>query len=309
MKDNNVTKLNVAPQIVIYKNLLPDAEEILKTFKDSQNNPVSNSFFKAWDSWSPNYNTPGDILKVRVLNVSLDINDSDSDIVKKQKTTVSRIYEAFNFAKDDFFQEWAGIGSWPNIITNWDTSDKSVWDNHEIDVLSYGSIMDPNIVHSPKDGLYNLPMNYHVDANPADLHSQGTKLAVTITMYLNDDYEGGEISFYNSENDQMYNYKPVQGDVTVFPSFEPFYHGVLPMNGNKRYLTRSFVMYDYKGSEEWHKEKFKHSEEEWEKLEKQRRQDSYIRSDHILRVLHNGDLVDKTHYRTVFTKNDPILIR
>ena len=29
MKDNNVTKLNVAPQIVIYKNLLPDAEEIL----------------------------------------------------------------------------------------------------------------------------------------------------------------------------------------------------------------------------------------------------------------------------------------
>ena len=309
MKDNNVTKLNVAPQIVIYKNLLPDAEEILKTFKDSQNNPVSNSFFKAWDSWSPNYNTPGDILKVRVLNASLDINDSDSDIVKKQKTTVSRIYEAFNFAKDDFFQEWAGVGSWPDIITNWDTSDKSVWDNHEIDVLSYSTIPDPNIKHSPKDGLYNLPMNYHVDANPADLHSQGTKLAVTITMYLNDDYEGGEISFYNSENDQMYNYKPVQGDVTVFPSFEPFYHGVLPMNGNKRYLVRSFVMYDYKGSEEWHKEKFKHSEEEWKKLEKQRRQDSYIRSDHILRVVHNGDLVDKTHYRTVFTKNDPISIR
>lgn len=301
-------KITVAPQIVIYKNLLPDAAEILEAFKDSQDNPVENSFFTGWDSWSPNHNTPGEILKVRVKNVSLEPEDSDSDTVKKQKAIVSKIYDAFNYAKEDFLQEWAGKGSWPDIITNWDISDQRVWDNHEIDILSYGNIQDQSIKHNPKDGVYNLPMNYHVDANPSDLYSKGTRLAVTITMYLNDDYEGGEISFYNSEDDQIYNYKPVQGDVTVFPSFEPFYHGVLPMNGNKRYLIRSFFMYNYDGSDEWHKEKANYSEEEWENLEKQRRKDSFMRYDHLLCVLQPGDTKPKLAYKTVFTKNDIIVI-
>ena len=67
-------------------------------------------------------------------------------------------------------------------------------------------------------------------------------------------------------------------------------------------------MYNYEGSDEWHKEKSLHSEEECNKLEKQRRQDSYTRSDHIIRVVHKGDPVDQTHYRTVFAKNDPIVI-
>jgi hypothetical protein len=308
MKSYSINKLTVAPQIVVYKNLLSNASEILDVFKESQADTTGNSFFKEWDEWSPNYNTPGEILKVRVVDVSLDINESDSDTVKKQKQVVSDIYEAFNLAKEDFLKDWAGKGTWPNIIMDWSTSDRKIWDNHEIDVLSYSSIPDPSIVHDPKDGVYNLPMNYHVDANPTDLHSQGTKLAITITMYLNDDYEGGEISFYNCDDDQMYNYKPRKGDVTVFPSFEPFYHGVLPMSGNKRYLIRAFLMYNYDGSDEWHNEKSMHEEQEWEMLEKQRRQDSYTRSDHIIRVVQDGDPVDRTHYRTVFTKNKPVLV-
>lgn len=303
-----LNKITIAPQIVIYKNLLDDASEILESFKDSQENPTDNSFFKNWDNWSPNYNTPGEILKIRVAEGQLDQEESDSNITKKQKEIVSRIYEVFDLVKNDFLKDWAGKGSWPSIISDWNISDKRVWDNHEIDVLSYGSIIDPNIVHSPKDGVYNLPMNYHVDFNPTDLDSQGTKLAVTITMYLNDDYSGGEISFYNSEDDQMYNYKPKKGDVTVFPSFKPFYHGVLPMNGNKRYLIRSFLMYNYEGSKEWHHAKSMHDEKEWEALENKRRQDSFTRSEHILRVVRDGDPIDKTHYNIVFTKNNPILV-
>ena len=308
MKNNTVNKLTVAPQIVIYKNLLPDAEEILDVFKESQVNHTSNSFFKKWDSWSPTDNTAGEILKVRVIDAPLDIKSFDSDIAKKQKGVILNIYEAFNFAKDDFLKDWAEKGSWPSIITDWNTSDRKIWDNHEIDVLSYISNTDSNNIHNPKEGIYNLPMNYHVDAMPSDLHSKGTKLAITITMYLNDDYDGGEISFYNSEEDKMYNYKPKAGDVTVFPSFEPFYHAVLPMSGNKRYLIRSFMMYNYEGSEEWHNQKSMHKKEDWEVLEKQRRQDLYTKSDHILRVVRNGDPVDQTHYKTVFTKNDPVLI-
>lgn len=308
MKNNTVDKLTVAPQIVIYKNLLNDAAEILEVFKHSYNSSTDESFFKEWDTWNPSHTSSGEILKVRVRDVSIDPQESDSDIVKKQKQVVSKIYEAFNFAKDDFLKDWSNKGSWPDIITNWDTSDRKIWDNHEIDVLSYISREDPNNIHSPQDGIYNLPMNYHVDAMPSDLHSKGTKLAITITMYLNDDYEGGEISFYNSEEDKTYNYKPSKGDVTVFPAFEPFYHAVLPMSGSKRYLIRSFLMYNYEGSKEWHDKRSMHTEEEWEILEKARRQDAYSNSDHIIRVVNGKNPIDKVVYRTVFTKNDPILI-
>jgi hypothetical protein len=308
VKNNTVNKLTVAPQIVIYKNLLSDAAEILEVFKESYSSPVNDSFFKEWDNWNPSDSSSGEILKVRVIDAPINIKDSDSDIVKKQKQVVLKIYDAFNFAKNDFLKDWSDKGSWPDIITNWNTSDRKIWDNHEIDVLSYIATEDPNNIHSPEDGIYNLPMNYHVDAMPSDLYSKGTKLAITVTMYLNDDYEGGEISFYNSEEDKMYNYKPSKGDVTVFPGFEPFYHAVLPMKGSKRYLIRSFFMYNYEGSKEWNDKSLMHTEEEWEILEKARRQDAYLNSDHIIRVVNGKNPIDKVRYKTVFTNSDPILI-
>ncbi len=46
MKNNAFEKLTVAPQIVIYKNLLSDASDILNVFKESQEDNSADSFFK-----------------------------------------------------------------------------------------------------------------------------------------------------------------------------------------------------------------------------------------------------------------------
>lgn len=100
-------------------------------------------------------------------------------------------------------------------------------------------------------GGHNRTMGFHTDRHHFDLDSRGSKLILTVTMYLNDDYEGGEICFFDNSTGNQYSYKPKPGDVTVFPSGEPYFHSVLPAYNAERYLARMFLMYKYPGSEEW----------------------------------------------------------
>jgi hypothetical protein len=97
-------------------------------------------------------------------------------------------------------------------------------------------------------------------------------------MYLNDDYDGGEVSFkvfQDESNDPdaeyvRHMYKPESGDVTIFPSRAPYYHGVRSVHNGIKYFIRSFYMYDYDGSEEWHANKNKYGEELWRQMEVER---------------------------------------
>ena len=54
-------------------------------------------------------------------------------------------------------------------------------------------------------------------------------------------YDGGEICFYNKNDSKIYQYKPSPGDITVFPSGKPFYHGVNKISKNNRYHLRNFI--------------------------------------------------------------------
>lgn len=307
MTNPDLNKVTVIPQVVIYKGLLKSPDQILDVLKESQLNFKEDSFFPMWQDWSPGNNNKGSMVTVRVFENSIEPNENDSETVSQQKNVARKIYEAFDIAKDNFLKDWAGKGSWPDLITNWDVSDKKTWFNHDFNVLSYQSIEnDPN-VHDPKNNKYNLPMNYHVDNMKANLDNKGTKLAVTVTMYLNDDYEGGEISFYDSVENKIYNYKPKPGDVTVFPSFEPFYHGVLPMSGNTRYLIRCFLMYDYEGSDEWKEDSMKYPPEELEEKYKEKRMKAFEKAEQVLHVVYEGD-INTGFYKKAFIDHDPIRI-
>jgi len=48
-------------------------------------------------------------------------------------------------------------------------------------------------------------------------------------IYLNDDYEGGEISFIN----QDISFKPNSGDLVLFPGNMHYWYSVLPANGSR----------------------------------------------------------------------------
>lgn len=57
---------------------------------------------------------------------------------------------------------------------------------------------------------------------------------VSAVIYINDDYEGGDIQFPRLDN---YTYKPKAGDIAVFPSNFVYEHASLEMKGGVKYCV------------------------------------------------------------------------
>ena len=96
----------------------------------------------------------------------------------------------------------------------------------------------------------------------------GPKFHTTCTFYINDNYNGGDVEFY--VNGDIINHKPKAGDLMVFPSGEPFYHGVKTIPDGNKFFVRNFVMFDYDGSEEWLANQKKYGAYRWAKMEFER---------------------------------------
>lgn len=62
--------------------------------------------------------------------------------------------------------------------------------------------------------------------------------SMTLLIYLNDDYEGGEIEFVNIQKDgRPLKIKPKAGTAVAFPSHELYAHRVLPTTSGTRYVV------------------------------------------------------------------------
>jgi predicted 2-oxoglutarate/Fe(II)-dependent dioxygenase YbiX len=154
------------------------------------------------------------------------------------------------------------------------------------DYISKNNISIPNWSNTPPclckyetyGGAGNgFAMNYHTDYQVDREGEPGSKFAITCTMYLNDDYEGGSLLFRITNPDgsiSEIDYKPSAGDVIVFPSGEPYLHGVEEIRSGEKYFLRNFWCYESEGSDEWRHGVSKFGSEEWEKILKQRRKDT-----------------------------------
>ena len=82
---------------------------------------------------------------------------------------------------------------------------------------------------------YYLPgdgMGPHIDWNEFN-----SDISYTIVVYLNDDYEGGELSFVEPELEGL-KIKPKSGSIVIFPSFMPYKHKSEPIpSGRKMLIT------------------------------------------------------------------------
>lgn len=126
-------------------------------------------------------------------------------------------------------------------------------------------------------GDANLTMNYHTDYMPDDAETPGEKFGITAVFYPNDDYEGGEISFRLIGDGGVlkeFDYKPKAGDLVMFPSKHPYYHGVKRISGSPKYISRLYWLYDYEGSSDWNMLKEKYGPQKFAELEHQRRKRS-----------------------------------
>jgi hypothetical protein len=119
-------------------------------------------------------------------------------------------------------------------------------------------------------------MMHHTDFQREFSYNPGLKFGITAVFYLNENYDGGEVMFrFLDENDRSvikedYSYKPSAGDIVVFPSGPPHYHGVKAITSGEKYIIRNYWRYDYPGHPLWLKLQEKYGEDIWRQLEEAR---------------------------------------
>ena len=111
-------------------------------------------------------------------------------------------------------------------------------------------------------------MSFHTDFVTPEKEMAGYKFIISTTAYLNDNYENGEICFIVDNN--YISYKPKKGDVIVFPSTPPFYHGVRKAKGSDRFMIRGFWKYYSEASKEWIDNQKTYGKEKWFEMEQNR---------------------------------------
>jgi hypothetical protein len=80
---------------------------------------------------------------------------------------------------------------------------------------------------------YNIDrsMGPHVDS-----HDDDPLKTISVVLYLNDNYEGGQLYF----KDQDILIKPKEGSIVVFPSKKPYFHESQTLISGTKYMTPGF---------------------------------------------------------------------
>ncbi len=233
----------IYPNVIVYRNMLSDPEKSYKIIANSESSGEGKYFLKAWTPWAQ-FGTYTQIKWGKELNDAI-----KNEIFEEEKALSEEITSAYNKAVSHYTKHTGLL--FPADAT---------FSGH-----SYCKYFD-----QIDDLKNNMTMQYHTDYIISQRDMPGPKFHTTCTFYINDNYEGGDLEFFIDGN--IINYKPRAGDLVVFPSTDPYYHGVKQIfNGNK-YFVRNFVMTTYEGSKEWLDNQkaygaYRWSKQEWARIE------------------------------------------
>lgn len=236
---DDIIHTTIYPKVEVYHGLLPEAAEFAKEILLSEKENSGKYYFRKWDQWSifgtytqqkHNPDEPAEF----------------GERYDREKYICDSIYIAYTKAISHYIKK------------------------HEV-VLPHGSSLmtssfskyNPDI-EKMENGL---TMQYHTDFIIAEKDMPGPKFFLTCTTYLNDDYEGGDIIFYIEGEDRVYPYKPKSGDICVFPSGSPYFHGVKTIKNGEKLFVRNFITYPYDGSPEWLQNQKYYGAYKWGKME------------------------------------------
>lgn len=203
--------------------------------------------------------------------------------------------------KEDLWKPWGGFGNYTTLITEsysgnpqeFVTKTKELDENKSYISNAFGKIFkettadyilrnnvdlpnwhssDPQLCkYFPKKVKYTgLILPFHTDYQQERSKMPGIKHGVTANLYINDNYEGGEVMFKIEPSEEIIHYKAKAGDMVIFPSGAPYYHGVKNVIEGDKYIVRSFWHYRYDGDPEYLAEKEKWDPEEWKAKEQLR---------------------------------------
>lgn len=155
------------------------------------------------------------------------------------------------------------------ITDNFYYATKTYFEKNNIDI-SFLSFETFNVAkYLSKGGVSEeYAMNYHTDWQQEKVRFPEYKFHTTCLFYLNDNYEGGEIVFKKlnksqTEIEYTFEYKPSAGDIVVFPSTPPFYHGVKATTNGEKYLIRTYWKNWVAPNDYWNKGIEQQGTEKW----------------------------------------------
>jgi hypothetical protein len=236
MSNFNITTLY--PGIDVYHNVLDQYPNFLQICKD-----VDGDLWKKWGSFG-HYTT---------LTTEAYSGNPHEFVTNTRETDLNKSEISLTFSQ--IFKEITS-----NYITR-NQSELPNWHSSEPQLCRY----------FPKEVRYTgLILPFHTDYQQERSLMPGIKHGITANLYINEDYDGGEVLFQVEPNEEIISYKAKAGDFIVFPSGAPYYHGVKHVLDGEKYIIRSFWHYRYDGDPEYLKEKENWDPEEWKAKEQLR---------------------------------------
>ena len=235
---NNLNVEEIYPNIFVYHDMLSDPQKTYNVLLNSEKENLEDGYFSKWTDWSVFGTYTKDSNKENVDNLK------NKEKFLLEKSISDEIYLSYSKAINHYFKK-------TNI---------KIPENASLTDNSYCKYADSiNVLKN------NMTMQYHTDYIISEKDMPGPKFHTTCTFYINDDYNGGEIEFYVDNN--FITYKPKAGDILIFPSTEPYWHGVKTINSGNKFFIRSFIMFPFDGTEEWLKNQKEHGAYRWAQLE------------------------------------------
>lgn len=191
----------LAPGIIVYSNVLPNADKIYKDLEDGLKSVNI--------EWGKAYVRTGKESKVDPYSRNTDIVDIPYSSIMLNDYTKQN---AFSITMSNLFLEY-----FAPIESHYKGFYGTVTTTHE----SYGFLR------------YGIGQQF---TNHVDDHTNLPR-RISSVFYINEDYEGGEIEFprFNLK------YKPKANELLLFPSTFVYNHSVLPVTSGYRYAVVSWL--------------------------------------------------------------------
>lgn len=196
----------LAPDIWYWDNVLSFPEHLKEFIDQIDAYPESYSRISKWENWTASNNNDLVYGKTKTINKANLKKSTGSDLIDKKTLYIANSFlMAFQMSTDRYLA------------------------SRNLDKDNYNLNLDSVTIKAWNEGQ---SMGPHFDGQ------DGNKdLAFSLVAYINDDYEGGEISFPNHN----VSVKPKAGSLIMFPSQEPYIHEVKSIISGTRYMSPAHV--------------------------------------------------------------------
>jgi hypothetical protein len=304
--------------ILLFKNVLKDPKKVYKFILDSKNN-MNDPYFneKGWYPWPP----WGNYIK-NYPNLSSDYEKDNSYGAEIQKECINVFFEILKIYKESFFDN--NYFEKYNFPKNLPESIEELRKNRSEGNMDY-NIADFVLFETNKNVEEDWQMKIHQDVM---FWWGGGRHLFNFNIYINDDYEGGEILFFKTDGvektkyidshsgkegeallvEDFFIYKMQAGDGLIFPT--DLQHGVLPIKNNgEKYYIRQFITADHSDEYKFYSKKYPNLED-FESFynESKKEYDSLRETPILFDSVDNIDL-DSPKYSYMIEKKIPCVIK